>query len=264
MDSRKTQEATQRHTIASPRTIVLPLIVLLCLTLVTQLGSLAYTVEGSFLSVLGPSVFVLCVVTIPLATLGLFLGQRIGLGAPLLTALLNRSPGWSRKLFLDARLAISLGLGFGVLLLLLRFAAEPYLPPELSALGHRGALGGLLVSISAAVGEEVWLRLGVLTVLAWIFVRLCGRLEIEPIVGWSTVVLSALAFGLMHLPQLAESGAATPVGVVATIMGNTLVGMLFGWLYWRRSLIAAILAHFAVDIVLHVLTAYTARLFLLP
>jgi hypothetical protein len=233
---------------------VIPLLALLCLTLVTQLTSLAYTFEGHFLAVLGPSALVLCAVTIPLATLGLILGQKIGLGAPLLTDLLNRSPGSGQRLFVDARLAISLGLGLGVLLLLFRFVAEPYLPPELPALGHRGALGGLLVSISAAVGEEVWLRLGILTILAWTFLRLYRHHEIDAVVGWSAIVVSAVAFAVMHLPQLASYGAATPVGIAATIMGNTLVGMLFGWLYWRRSLIAAILAHFTVDIVLHVLT----------
>jgi membrane protease YdiL (CAAX protease family) len=186
---------------------------------------------------------------------GLILGQKIGLGAPLLTDLLNCSPGSGKKLFFDARLAISLGLGLGILLLLLRFVAQPYLPPELPALGHRGVLGGLLVSISAAVGEEVWLRLGVLTMLAWVFLRLLGGHEVSPVVGWSAIVVSALAFAAMHLPQLASYGADNSVGIAATMMGNTLVGVLFGFLYWRRSLIAAMLAHFAVDLVLHVLPA---------
>jgi hypothetical protein len=199
---------------------------------------------------------VLCAVTIPLATLGLFFGQNVGLGAPLLNDLLNRKPGSGKRLFLDAKLAVCLGLGLGALMVLLRFVAEPFLPPELPELGHRGALGGLLVSIGAAVGEEVWLRLGVLTIVARTFLYLYRRDGVDAVVGWSSVVFSAIAFGVMHLPQLASYGAATPVGIVATVLGNTLVGMLFGWLYWRRSLIAAMFAHFAVDIVLHVLTAF--------
>ena len=39
------------------------------------------------------------------------------------------------------------------------------------------------------------------------------------------------------------------------MLGNMLVAMAFGWLYWRRSLIAAIVAHFAVDVMLHVVPA---------
>lgn len=45
------------------------------------------------------------------------------------------------------------------------------------------------------------------------------------------------------------------IGIVATIIGNTLVGTVCGWIFWQRSLIAAILTHFSVDLVLHVLPA---------
>ena len=33
---------------------------------------------------------------------------------------------------------------------------------------------------------------------------------------------------------------------------NGVGGMLFGWLYWKHGLMAAMLAHFSADIVLHV------------
>jgi membrane protease YdiL (CAAX protease family) len=39
------------------------------------------------------------------------------------------------------------------------------------------------------------------------------------------------------------------------MLGNTLVGIACGWLYWQRGLIAAILAHFSIDLVLHVVPA---------
>ena len=175
-----------------------------------------------------------------------------------MTALLLRRPGAGRQCRRDAALAISLGLLVGTFLVVLRILSAAYLPAELPELGHRGALGGLLVSISAAVGEEVWLRLGVMTILAWLFVRILGHSELRPPVAWVSIIIAALAFGVMHLPQLAAADAATPIGIIATIFGNTLVGMVCGWLYWRRSLIAAILAHFAVDLVLHVLPALVA------
>tara|TARA_R110002049_G_scaffold4601_5_gene32227 strand:- start:318971 stop:319738 length:768 start_codon:yes stop_codon:yes gene_type:complete len=247
--------AIQRNK-ASLGATALPLLVLLCLTLAAQLGSLAYTVDGSFLSALGPSVLVLCAVTIPLATLGLVLGQNVGFGAPLLTDLLDRKRGSGKQLLLDAKLAIVLGLSLGALLVLIRLVHRPFLPPEMPELGHRGALGGFLVSVGAAVGEEVWLRLGVLTIVARVLMYLYRRTDVDAIVGWSAVVFSAIAFAVIHLPQLAYYEAATPVGIAATVAGNTLVGLLYGWLYWRRSLIAAMVGHFAVDIVLHVLPAF--------
>jgi membrane protease YdiL (CAAX protease family) len=249
----------------SRRPLLLPFLALLLLTLLTQLGSVAYdewaaaqlpdAPERSLQSTLIVGVIFLCVVTIPLAGLGLLLGGRLGLGAPLLTDLLQRRAGAAARLHKDALLAIPLGFGTGVILLLMRMASAPYLPPELPAFGHRGALAGLLLSAGAAVGEETWIRLGVMTLLVWSVARLLGHSETRPMVIWSANIFAALVFGLIHLPQLAQFDAATPNAIAATLLGNGIVGVVCGWLYWRRSLIAAILAHFAVDLILHVLTA---------
>ena len=217
--------------------------------------SIAYTATQSFSAVFLPSAVALVVVTTPLATLGLWLGAKIGLGMPLLAALLSHRPGAGRQLMQAAMPAIGMGLVVGMFLWFLRIASAQFLPPELAELGHRGAIGGLLVSASAAVGEEVWLRLGVMTILAWLIMRALGQSELGPKVAWAAIVMSALAFGAIHLPQLAAAGAATPIGIAATLLGNTLVGIVCGWLYWHRGLIAAIVAHFSVDVVLHVLPA---------
>ena len=40
---------------------------------------------------------------------------------------------------------------------------------------------------------------------------------------------------------------------LSTLLGNGIGGMVFGWLYWKRGLIAAVTAHFAADIVLYVM-----------
>jgi len=61
--------------------------------------------------------------------------------------------------------------------------------------------------------------------------------------------------GLVHLPQLMSYGAGSPFAIWATIIGNSLVGTMYGWCYWRRSFIAAVIAHFSVDLVIHALPA---------
>lgn len=236
-------------------TFWLPLLLLIALTVGAQLASVAYTSAQTFSAILLPSALALLAVTVPLAAVGLWLGDKIGLGTPLLSALLSGCPGAGQRLARDAGQAIALGLVVGVFLLVLRVISVQFLPPELPEFGHRGALGGLLVSISAAIGEEVWLRLGVMTILAWLVLRLLGQPELNPRVAWAAIVMAALAFGAIHLPQLAAAGAATPMGIITTILGNTMVGIVCGWLYWQRGLIAAILAHFSVDLVLHVLPA---------
>ena len=255
MSIQEPQEPISEHAVRLTYPFTAPLIVLVSVTLATQLAAVAYTAEQNFSAVLLPSMTALLIITIPLATLGLWLGRRFNLGAPLLADLVARQPGAGRHLARDAVLAIGVGLSVGAFLWILRIVTLPYLPPELPELGHRGAIGGLLVSISAAVGEEVWLRLGVMTIFAWLISRVLGQSKLRPQVAWTAIVLAAVAFGAIHLPQLAGAGAATSIGVTATMLGNTLVGIVCGWLYWQRSLIAAILAHLSIDIVLHVLPA---------
>ncbi|MEM7612127.1 MAG: CPBP family intramembrane glutamic endopeptidase [Pseudomonadota bacterium] len=233
----------------------LPLVILVSLTVVTQLFSVSFTSDKSFADIFLPSAIALLLISTPLAALGLFLGSKIGLGAPLLTSLLMRRPGVFRQLARAMVQAAGIGLSLGFFLWLLRLATVEFLPPELPELGHRGAVGGLLVSISAAVGEEVWLRLGVMTILAWVLVRVLGQHELTPRITWTAIVVSALAFAAIHLPQLAAAGAATSIGIAATMLGNTLVGIAFGWFYWKHGIIAAITAHFATDVVLHVIPA---------
>jgi hypothetical protein len=41
---------------------------------------------------------------------------------------------------------------------------------------------------------------------------------------------------------------------------NGLGGLAFGWLYWKRGLESAMMAHFSADIVLHVITPLVATL----
>ena len=236
----------------------MPLVILWALTLTAQLLGLAYGVAQagrSVAPVILPSAMVLSLVTLPLASLGLFLGPRTGLGAPLLMDLLDNAPGAGARLLKSALVACLLGLMFGAAMVGLRLVLLPYLPPDMPVLGFRGALGGLLVSVAAAIGEEVWFRLGLMTLLVWGVSRLLRQATPHPAVIWGIIVLTAVAFGMSHLPQLASFDAATPFSVWGTILGNCLVGSLYGWLYWRRGLLAAMVGHFSVDLVIHVLPA---------
>ena len=232
-----------------------PFVLLLALTVISQLATLAYLAEQRFASLVLPSLVVLFVITVPLAALGLRLGRKIGLGTSLLQGLVSGDPAARKQLRDDAVLAFLWGLAIGAFLWVLRIVLLTYLPDDLPALGHRGIVGGLMVSTSAAIGEEVWMRLGVMTIVAWMLCKLAKRDGISVSIAWTAIVISAFAFGLIHLPQLAANDAANAIGITATMFGNMLGALLFGWLYWKRSLLAAIVAHFSVDLVLHVFPA---------
>jgi uncharacterized membrane protein len=225
-------------------------------TIISQLGSLTYSTSKSgqgFQSVILQSIIYLSLVTIPLSAIGIWLGRQIGLGAPLLSAIARKQPGTLKIFLRDAKWSVLPGLFLGGAMVIFRILANSYLPQELPSFGHRGILGGFLVSAGAAIGEEVWFRLGLLTIILWIVNRISGHNSLRSSVAWTTIIVVAILFGVSHLPQLSSYGAASAFAVWGTILGNCVVGILFGWCYWRLGLIAAIMAHFSVDIVIHAL-----------
>jgi membrane protease YdiL (CAAX protease family) len=95
------------------------------------------------------------------------------------------------------------------------------------------------------ITEELMLRFGLMSVLVFIGWRITGRRadRPRPAVVWAAIVIAAMLFGLGHLPALAQSVSLTPALIARTVLLNAVAGVLFGWLYWRRSLEAAMVAH---------------------
>lgn len=65
--------------------------------------------------------------------------------------------------------------------------------------------------------------------------------------------MTAFFFGWYHISN-EQLFAPTVLGIVAlrTVLIILPVGLAFGWLYLRRGLEAAILSHFVIDVIVHV------------
>jgi Type II CAAX prenyl endopeptidase Rce1-like len=189
------------------------------------------------------------------AALGLWLGPRVGLGAPLLVQRLSGEPaalGRVRAMVLPSALA---GIAAGAAVLLLDvFVFAPRLPLLTAQTMTTTWWQGLLASLYGALDEEILLRLGLMTLLVWLGARLTGARRPTHAVYWAGNILAALLFGLGHLPATAALVPLTPLVVARALALNGIAGVVFGWLYWRRGLLAAMLAHFATDLVLHVIS----------
>lgn len=63
------------------------------------------------------------------------------------------------------------------------------------------------------------------------------------LVAWLAIAVAAAVFALGHLPALAQSLELSAPVVARTLGLNLLAGLAYGWLFWRRSLETAMLAH---------------------
>jgi hypothetical protein len=204
-----------------------------------------------------------------LAAIGLFLATRIGLGLPLVEGWAKKEPTRSQlRRVLGLSVLVGVAASF-VILGLDVFVFGPPLAAELHRLGivlpatiRPPAWQGLLASFSAGVNEEVMFRLFGVTLLAWLGSLVSRDSEGKPTppVLWIAIAALAVAFGLAHLPATAAIGLPLDALVVTrAIVLNGIGGMAFGWLYWRRGLESAMMAHFSADLVLHVLLVLAVR-----
>jgi hypothetical protein len=195
--------------------------------------------------------------------LGMILMKRIGLSAPILDAV---TKGESASDTLRRVLAISIVLGVVAALLIigLDFIFRPFLINELgdkADLLKQGAQPaawkGLLASFYGGIGEEIQLRLFMMSLLAWLGSFINRTTEGKPTsaVFWIANILAAILFGLGHLPAMSSILPLTTLIVIRTILLNAIGGIIFGWLFQTRGLESAMIAHFSADIVLHVLLA---------
>ena len=222
------------------------------LTIAAQLSNIAYQKLASdmaFTNTLLPSLIFLSVLTIPALWIGLVVGKSLGLG------LINQSYTPAETLLSGIKFAVSGAIVLGGLLLILRWALASFLPETLPEYGFRGFLGGVLVSLGAGLGEEIWFRFGLMTLLLLVCQKALKSGQLNHQIVIIITLFVGILFGLAHLPQLLAYGANSIFAVWATMLGNTCVAVLYGWCYWRYGLIAAIVAHFSLDIMLHALPA---------
>lgn len=184
--------------------------------------------------------------------LGLWLGRWIGLGAPLLE-------GWLAGQKIGQRLktiiapSVVLGIVASILVLVLdALVFELRFPQALSQIPREPIWQRFLASFYGGVTEELFMRLGLFTLVAWLLVTV-GRAPAGLPPGWilwAANIIVAVLFGLAHLPATARIFPLTAPIVIRAIVLNGLAGLAFGYLYWTRGLESAMLSHFTADIVL--------------
>lgn len=175
-----------------------------------------------------------------LAALGWVTAPRTGLDAPVLGALADGGD-WRRLLRAALGPALLAGaLSAAVMLVygLLANAELAGINPEFDVpLVSRVLYGGLT--------EELLLRWGVMGGLAWLLLRFgrpLGLIGVRAL--WVANAWAALLFGLGHLPTLYGLLPDAPSWLVMLVVGaNALIGVVLGWLFMRRGLEAAMIAH---------------------
>ena len=196
-----------------------------------------------FLSLLNPLILLIICILI-----GLCFYPKTSLRAPLIEGLLQgKKPSCPLSTILKS--GILGGLLAGILLVLIGWIYRPLLPLEFTDLGKNLQMNMLTRLLYGGLTEEILLRFGLMTLLVWLFLKICKNRE--PNAYRIAIIVTALVFAVSHFP-IAFQAVDQPSGLLLSyiLIGNSLGGLIFGWLYWKKGLESAFVAHMVAHIVL--------------
>lgn len=244
---------------------LLGVLALVATTYVQYLGRANLPFSPTILALLGAVVpTVLLAVAVLLGTV---LAPRVGFRSHVADRVATGSPVLP-KLAGEWRVAAAVGVGLGAVVLLLDFGFQSVFggistTSTVSSDAALVLLGSIpLRVLYGGITEELLLRWGFMSLVVWLLWQASGVVRRRraasgtgastptapaptSTVVWAGIVVAAVVFGAGHLPALFALGPASVPVVARTVLLNAILGVGFGWLFWRRSLEAAMLGHVA-------------------
>lgn len=185
---------------------------------------------------------------------GLLASRAVGLRLPVLEAILAGQPALPVLL---AGLPVTLltGIATGAVIVgLERYYFQPRLPEAFhNVKGKQATWKRALACFYGGIYEELLLRLFIMAGLIWLIGRVWPAPDGQIHLGafWAANIIASLLFGLGHLPATARIAPLTPLIIARALLLNGLAGLLFGVLFLRYGLEFAMIAHFTMDIMIH-------------
>lgn len=147
------------------------------------------------------------------------------------------------------------GLVGGVSLVLIATLLKPFLSPEvLARLGEFGKILPLLTRLLyGGIIEELLLRWGLMTLLVWAAWRLFQKGQGRPKAAYfvGAILISSLLFAVGHLPvAFMLFSELTFTLTLFVIVANSAFGLIAGYLYWKKGLESAMIAHALTHVVM--------------
>lgn len=191
-----------------------------------------------------------------LSLIGLKLSRRVGLSSVFFEDLASgKKPTLSRK---AVQVSVVWGAIVGALIVLTDHFLFKGLIPELAEVASSPSLAGLIGGVLyGGIVEEVLMRLFLMSLVVWLTVKILRRESTEPIPNWvyiTAILFTAIVFAVGHFPfTVSLFGRLDAPLLVRGLLLNSVGGIVFGYLFWKYSLVYAIIAHMLAHVTMQVL-----------
>lgn len=180
-------------------------------------------------------------------TIGVGLASKIGLSSPVAEALAGRGDVGS-ALRTQIFSGIIGGLTGSIALISIAAATKLFLSPEV--LARLREFGNILPLptrlLYGGIVEELLVRWGLMTLFVWAAWRLSQKGLHRPTraVFVGAILVSSLVFAIGHFPiAFILFPDPTPAIIMFVVFGNSTFGLIGGYLYWKKGLESAMIAH---------------------
>ncbi len=198
--------------------------------------------QFKLLSLINPIILLMVTVII-----GALLYDKVNFKLPIIENLINRNkPGDTSGIL---KFGIIGGVVSGILITITAVLFNPILPIEFIEIGEKFKPPLVTRFLYGGLTEEILIRFGVMTFFVWLLFKILG--ELNATVYWVGILVSAIIFGFGHLPIVYTLiGTPTTELLFYIIFGNAVGGIVFGWLYWKKGLEAAMIGHISAHIIM--------------
>jgi membrane protease YdiL (CAAX protease family) len=171
---------------------------------------------------------------------GVILHEKVALRSPIIESFVHSTDIFQFRSI--ANYGIAGGIITGGLLSFFTNTFTPILPREFLQLSESLAPSLPARFLYGGITEEIMMRFGLMTLIVWIAFKATKKLNNR--IYWIGIILSSLVFAAGHLPVVYSIMASPPAELIGyVLLGNTVGGLIFGWLYWKKGLESAMMAH---------------------
>ncbi len=172
---------------------------------------------------------------------GTLLYDKVGFSVPTISSILKIEQP-KVKFTEQIKFGVLLGLLAGVLIVLVGAIFKSSLPQAFIDLGNKIKLTTIARFLYGGLTEELLLRFGFMTLVVWIVFKITKNLGDSTY--WIGIILASILFAVGHFPVV-FSAVENPTITLLTyiLVGNSVAGLFFGWLYWKKGLEAAFIGH---------------------
>jgi len=186
--------------------------------------------------------------------IGVAIASKVGLSSPVAESAASGG-NWASALKTQIAPGVIGGLAGGFAVVSIAAISTPFLSPEvLTRLGEFGKVAPLpLRLLYGGITEELLLRWGLMTLLVWAGWRLFQKGKGRPrsVCFVAAILISSFIFAIGHLPvAFLLFPEPTPALVLFVIFGNSAFGLIAGYLYWKKGLESAMIAHMMAHILM--------------